>query len=284
LTSQAGDVRNHRPYIVLNEKETRLSKTWQTGELTDKAQILAYLETDRLYAAYAIGDLEPELFAQSRWAGAEKAGGLQALVLHFHGLKQPPLFLMGNSDGLRAILESTLCPEQLYLTCRPEHLAMTRDFYKWDETIPMWRMVLETANFQPTTNDCVRLTPAHSEQLTELYALGKGGIGFSAAQVQQGVFFGIFAEHQLVAVAGTHLVSATYGVAAVGNVFTHPDYRGRGYGTTTTQAVVAELLHRDIQDIILNVSQDNEAAIHIYERLGFQRYCSFFEGPACICK
>jgi predicted GNAT family acetyltransferase len=191
---------------------------------------------------------------------------------------------MGHTDGLRAILGNTLCPEQVYLTCLPEHLAMICDFYEWDETIPMWRMVLEPANLQPTPNDCVQLTPAHSEQLTDLYALGEGGAGFSTAQVQHGVFCGIFAEHQLIAVAGTHLVSDTYGVAAVGNVFTHPDYRGQGYGTVMTRAVVTELLQRGIQDIILNVSQDNEAAIHIYERLGFQRYCPFFEGPACARK
>ena len=35
---------------------------WKASELTDKAQILSYLETDRLYAAYAIGDLEPGMF------------------------------------------------------------------------------------------------------------------------------------------------------------------------------------------------------------------------------
>ena len=255
-------------------------KIWKTSELTNKARILTYLETDRLYAAYAIGDLEPQLFAQSTWVGAEKTGRLQALALHFRGLKLPALFLMGDTNGLRAILENTICPEQAYLTCSTEHLAMTHDFYAWDETIPMWRMVLEPASFQPTKGDCVRLTPAHSNQLIELYALG-GGIGFSTTQVQYGVFFGVFVERQLVAVAGTHLVSATYGVAAVGNVFTHPNYRERGYGTATTNAVVTELLQRGISDIILNISQDNAGAIRIYERLGFKRYCPFLEGRAC---
>lgn len=256
-------------------------KAWKTSELTNKARILTYLETDRLYAAYAIGDLEPHLFAQSTWGGAEEAGRLQALALYFRGLKLPALFLMGDPNGLRAILENTLCPEQAYLTCRTEHLAMTHDFYAWDETIPMWRMVLEPVSFQPTKDDCVRLTPAHSNQLTELYALG-GGIGFSATQVQYGVFFGIFVERKLVAVAGTHLISATYGIAAVGNVFTHPKYRKRGYGTATTNAVVTELLQSSIHDIILNVSQDNAGVIRIYERLGFKCYCPFLEGRACV--
>ena len=44
---------------------------WETGEITDRAKILAYLETDRLYAAYAIGDLAPGMFEQCTWAMAE---------------------------------------------------------------------------------------------------------------------------------------------------------------------------------------------------------------------
>ena len=252
---------------------------WKTGKLTDKSQILAYLETDRLYAAYAVGDLEPEMFAQSTWAGAEQASQLQALVLHFRGLRLPALFLMGDADGLRAILENVLCPERVYLTCLPEHLPVTRDFYAWDEAIPMWRMVLQPAYFWPVEGDCVRLTPAHSNRLAELYPLGGGNV-FGPAQMHEGAFYGVLADGQLVAAAGTHLVSPTYGVAAVGNIFTHPDYRGRGHGTATTSAVVAELLHRGIRDVVLNVGQDNAGAIRIYERLGFERYCPFLEGPA----
>lgn len=256
---------------------------WKTSQLYDKSEILSYLETDRLYAAYAIGDLEPELFAQSTWVGASQGNRLQALALYFCGLNPPALFLMGNTDGLRAILKNALCPERVYLTCRPEHLDDAMQFYAWEETIPMWRMVLQPMNFRPVANDCVRLGPAHSEQLAALYAFG-GGIAYSTAQLEHGFFCGIFLDGQLVAVAGTHLTSLTYGVAAVGNVFTHPGYRGQGYGTATTNAVVAELLRRGIRDIILNVSEDNEVAIHIYERLGFERYCAFLEGPARIIK
>jgi GNAT superfamily N-acetyltransferase len=254
---------------------------WNIRALIDKAEILACLETDRLYAAYAIGDLEPELFAQCTWVGAEAAGRLQALALHFRGLTPPALFLMGDTGGLQAILKSALCPERVYLTCRAEHLPMTRDFYTWRQATPMWRMVLRSGRFRPVPaeGDCVRLTPGHAAQLAELYALG-GGAAFSPAQVEHGVFYGILSGGQLVAVAGTHLVSATYGVAAVGNVFTHPRHRGQGYGTVTTSAVVADLLARGIRDVILNVSQSNVLAIHIYEKLGFERYCPFLEGPA----
>jgi GNAT superfamily N-acetyltransferase len=254
---------------------------WKTRELTDKAEILAYLETDRLYAAYAIGDLEPGMFEQSTWAGAEVEGRLQALALHFRGLKIPALFLMGDADGLRAMLEDVPYPERVYFTCHAGHLGVTRDFYVWDEVVPMWRMVLQPGRFRPVQDDCLRLGPVHAGQLEELYALGEGN-AFSPAQMEPGVFYGVPVDGRLVAAAGTHLVSPTYGVAAVGNVFTHPDYRGRGYGTLTTSAVVAGLLQMGIPDVVLNVEQDNAVAVRLYGRLGFERYCPFLEGPASV--
>jgi ribosomal protein S18 acetylase RimI-like enzyme len=159
---------------------------------------------------------------------------------------------------------------------------MTRDHYTWDKTEHMWRMVLPPQRFQPIEGQCIRLSPAHQELLAELYTLGGGG-AFDLTQVQRGAFYGILVGNRLVSVAGTHLVSPGYGVAAVGNIFTHPEYRGRGYGTATTSAVVAELLAGGIRDIVLNVSQNNEGAIRIYERLGFERYCAYLEGPALAC-
>lgn len=109
----------------------------ETGEVIDKSAILAFLETDRLYAAYAIGDLEPEMFAQSTWAGAWREGRLQALALHFRGLNPPVLFLMGDTEGLQTILENALRPNWVYLTCREEHLPMSQGFYIWNQVIPM---------------------------------------------------------------------------------------------------------------------------------------------------
>jgi ribosomal protein S18 acetylase RimI-like enzyme len=249
-------------------------------ELVDTAQILTYLETDRLYAAYAIGDLEPALFAHCEWFGAEREGQLQTLVLHYGGLGFPIVFVMGNASGLREIFEKALYIEQAYLTCRREHLAVLRDFYNW-EPIPMWRMVLRPDRFQPVGDACIPLTLDHGEQLTALYAHGEEN-AFNLKQVPGGAFHGIFEGGQLVATAGTHLVGPTYGVAGVGNVFTHPDYRRRGYATAVTGATVAELQNLGIHDIVLNVKQENKTAIRIYERLGFERCCSFFEGMASV--
>jgi GNAT superfamily N-acetyltransferase len=252
---------------------------WQTKELDNPTKIEGFLQTDRLYAAYAVGDLEPALFEQCQWFGAERAGRLAALALLYHGLAPPALFLMGNSSGLQMILEEISWPEEVYLTCRPAHLPLTQRVCTWRETIAMWRMVLDPARFRPVRSACVRLTPADAGQLAGLYALG-GGMAFNVTQLQQGIFYGVREEGRLVAAAGTHLLSPTYRLAAVGNVFTHPDHHRKGYGLATTSTVVSELLKDGIRDIVLNVSQHNAPAIRLYERLGFERYCPFLEGPA----
>jgi ribosomal protein S18 acetylase RimI-like enzyme len=251
-------------------------------QISDSEKLLAFLEKDRLYNAYAIGDLEPGLFAQCSWFGAERSGELRALALHFRGLDPAVLFLTGEGGGIRAVIEGTPCPGRVYLTCRKEHLALAREYFDWERPQPMWRMVLNRDRFRPVSArsaPCVRLTACHAGRIEELYRKG-GGHGFSPEQVDPGVFWGVFEGGELSAVAGTHLVSDAFGIAALGNVFTRPDRRGRGLATAASSAVAAELCARGIRDIVLNVRQDNAAAVHIYEKLGFERVCAFCEGAA----
>ena len=55
-------------------------------------------------------------------------------------------------------------------------------------------------------------------------------------------------------------------MAAVGNVMTHVDFRGRGYAKATTSAVTQELL-RTCDDVVLNVRSDNPPALAAYRAL-----------------
>jgi len=275
IASNAANERQPEEYLTMPVHPNR----WQTQLTTDRAAILSFLRKDRLYAAYAIGDLQPPMFERCTWAVATKDGRVRALALHFRGLIPPALFLMGVEGGLSTILQHSLCPTPVLVTCRSEHLPLVQTLYDLCDTALMWRMVLRPSCFRPFDRSCTKLCASQAVQLGALYALG-GGDAFTPSQLQHGVFYGIEVDDQIVAVAGTHLVSPEYGVAAVGNVFTHPEYRGRGYASAATSAVVAALRSAGIRDIVLNVSQSNQAAIRIYERLGFERYCPFVEGPA----
>jgi GNAT superfamily N-acetyltransferase len=243
--------------------------------LTNKDQILSFLQQDRIYAAYAIGDLEPSLFAQCQWLGAEHDGEMQALTLFFTGLNPPALFTMGDADGVAAIMDSALQPERAYFTCRAEHLPVVKGYYNLDEIEHMFRMAIIPEDFRPVPGPTVKLDLPYLGALRQLYQLG-GGDAFAPYQLRDGIYYGVEVNGQLVSVAGTHLVSPTFGVAAVGNVFTHPDHRRRGYAATCTSHVVEELLAQGL-NIVLNVNQQNAEAIGVYERLGFRKYCPYIE-------
>ncbi|NIO71103.1 MAG: GNAT family N-acetyltransferase [Anaerolineae bacterium] len=245
-----------------------------------KTKSWPFLQQDRFYATYAIGDLEPDFFPQCEWFAAGAGGRIQALALHFTGLDPHALFTMGASDGLALILGSALRPERVYFTGRSEHLPAIQAFYSLGEVQNMLRMTVREEDFQPVIGKALKLGPGYCSELKRLYSLGESRgesvVAFSPYQLAQGVFYGIEQRGRLIAAAGTHLVAPTYGVAAVGNVFTDPDYRGRGYATLCTSAVTKELLSQGM-DVVLNVQEGNADAIHIYEKLGYRQYCRFIE-------
>lgn len=249
---------------------------WKVRKLTDTAEILDFLERDRLYAAYAIADLEPEIFPHTYWYVAETSGQARSLALQFTALDPDVLFLMGDTAGLTVILGSALRPRRVYANTRSEHLSALRAFYHLGQPECAVRMALDVNAFRPAQGKALRLSPAYARQLERLYSMGQGN-AFSPYQVAQGTFYGVSDKDRLVSTAGTHIVSETYGIAAVGNVFTHPDYRRRGLGTLCTSAVIQELLGRGIQTIVLNVYENNETARRIYQRMGFREHCRYIE-------
>jgi GNAT superfamily N-acetyltransferase len=245
--------------------------------LTNRDEILDFLAHDRLYAAYAIGDLEPPLFSECEWLGAEEGGRLHAVVLLYKGLEPPALFLMGKVPGLATVLRFGFRERRVYVTCREEHVLAVKAFYATEPPAPMWRMVMQPRDFRPVNTAAVMpLSPRHVEELEILYAQG-GGDAFTPFQLATGVFYGVRIRGRMVAAAGTHLISPTFGLGAIGNVYTEKAYRGRGYATAATSAVVRELFRRGIRCVVLNVAQSNATAIRIYQRLGFNKHCPYVE-------
>jgi ribosomal protein S18 acetylase RimI-like enzyme len=251
--------------------------------IADRTQIRNILETDRPWAAYALGDLAPGLFEQSQWFCM--SGRMPALALVFRAFARPVLFTLGEPDGVRAILDEIGDEPELYLSIRSEILPFIKSRYDVRDEMAMWRMVLDpTRPRLAPAEGVVRLGPADLERLQQLYAdgepTGEAPGFFTASMLEQGVYCGVFEGEALVAAAGTHLVVPSEGVGAVGNVYTRRDRRGQGLAARVSGVVAGELLRMGLRTIVLNVAQDNGAAIRAYERVGFARYCAFFEGVA----
>lgn len=56
----------------------------------------------------------------------------------------------------------------------------------------------------------------------------------------------------------------------VTNIAVFPEHRGRGTGSALTEALLTEGRKRGMNAFTLEVRVGNQAAIHIYEKLGFQ--------------
>jgi ribosomal protein S18 acetylase RimI-like enzyme len=246
-----------------------------TRAITDRTQLRQFLETDRLLAAYALCDLEDREFGKTRWGGAFDGNRLVALALEYSGLTPQPLFVMGRSDGIEAVLRDVVRPRAAYVAVLPESLEAVQASYRLDPGPQMVRMWVDRARFRPYPADVRRLLPIDIGELNRLYQLGFASWLPSSA-IADGVYFGVRAGGRLVAAAGTHVISPQARLAVVGNVLTHLDYRGRGYATAVTGAVTAELL-RTCDQVVLNVRSDNPPALQAYRRLGYTEHVRFEE-------
>jgi predicted GNAT family acetyltransferase len=120
-------------------------------------------------------------------------------------------------------------------------------------------------------------TSTHATELNRLY--NEEGTRHTGRQIEEGVYFGAHHRGWLVAAAGTHIYSREEGVAVIGNVFTHPDFRGHGLGTAVTAAVADHVL-RTCNLVVLNVDPANRTARHIYEQMGFKETGRLIEAMA----
>jgi RimJ/RimL family protein N-acetyltransferase len=242
---------------------------------TDRPLLRAFLEQDRLYAAYAICDLEEHEFSRTRWGLAWDGDAPVALVLEYSGPTPQPLFVMGRLDGIEIVLRDLVRPRVAFVAAPAAVMPAVATAYRVDPGPSMVRMWVDRERFRPYPATVQRLLPVEIGDLNRLYQLGFAS-WLPASTIAEGVYYGLRVNGQLVAAAGTHVISRTARLAVVGNVLTHADFRGRGFATAVTGAVTAELL-RSCDQVVLNVRADNPPALAAYRRLGYAEHVRFEE-------
>jgi ribosomal protein S18 acetylase RimI-like enzyme len=241
----------------------------------DRAMLHEFLDEDRIFAAYAIADTDDSEFERTRWGIAFDDRAPVAVVMEYRGISPQPLFVMGDPDGVDAILRDVIRTRIAFLAAKPEVVPAVRRHYRVDAPAPMVRMVVERDSFRPVVGDAVRLDQGDTRHLNRLYELGISS-HLPEAAVASGIYFGVRRGTRLIAAAGTHVISPMYGMAAVGNVYTNREYRGQGLAKVVTSAVTAELL-RTVDTVVLNVRSDNPPALAAYRALGYRVHTHFEE-------
>jgi predicted GNAT family acetyltransferase len=143
----------------------------------------------------------------------------------------------------------------------------------------MVRMSVTRETFRRAEGEAVRLHGRDIGLTNRLYSAEGGPAAYSSGHIEEGVYYGVMAEGRLVSIAGTHVDSPAERVAVVGNVFTHPRYRGTGLATIATSAVTQALLERcDL--VALTVEVSNAPALAVYAKLSYRQQCTLYETPA----
>lgn len=253
-------------------------------ELRDRDELASFFRRRPEVHAYELGDLDDFFWPHTRWFGWLVEGRLEQVTL-LYGEPDPPVLLAlaehpgeGMAELLRAIAPEL--PDVVYAHLSPELLDAPGSWHAPSHD-PTRHLKLGLA--QPELLDdhdgvgAEVLEPAQVEEIASFYARAYPGTWFEARMLETRRYVGIRREDELVCVAGVHVWSPAYGVAAIGNVATMPHARGEGLGTAACARLCRLLLDDGIDVISLNVRADNAAAIRSYEKLGFEKVADYVE-------
>ena len=245
-----------------------LPGTYCIRQVGDRRELGGMMAADRPLAAYALGNLERSPFSSTDFFVGDGPAG-RGIVMHSHGRGLTTITL-GASEAVAAILSIHPGARRSYLsTATPEQMPTLRRVLHVSNELPMRRMSTTSDSFRARSGGVRRLTGSDARRLNQLYASGHGPAFYQAATIDQTVYYGVFEGPRLVAAAGSHVIAPGSGIAVLGNVFTHPSYRGLGLATLTTSAVTSALLDRDCPEIVLSVDPCNTPAVRAYLGLGY---------------
>jgi ribosomal protein S18 acetylase RimI-like enzyme len=141
-----------------------------------------------------------------------------------------------------------------------------------DWVIPHVKMVLPDGDRLPPDDPRVLwLDRAATDAVVALRETGGDASAFFVPELlDTGHYAGIEVDDDrvLAAVAGVHVLSEAHGVAAIGNVLTHPAHRRQGLARALV-ATLARRLLATVPVVGLNVGTANTGARTLYEDLGF---------------
>ena len=235
----------------------------------------AFLAADPVETAYLAGVQEQPYCQFATWVGSPAVRPETVAV--FYEIAEPAIaFCYGQESGTATIFGSAnSLPPSLYAVGARGHLDELERWYRFDSVQEMQRMVLRhDAPLPPDSPDAAPLCP---EDLSEILALlGSQGMRLDVMQLNHGNYWGVRADGKLASVVGAHFVSEGSSLAFVGNVVTAPGFQRRGYASAALVGLLRQL-RNSAGTICLDVEVENQAAVKLYETLGFAPHSRHFE-------
>jgi len=248
--------------------------------LHDKKEIEPFLRRNVYLHIYSIGDLDDFFWPYTTWYAWKEGKEIRAIALLYSGRTLPVLLALSETGPMQQLMQSILhllpCRFHAHLSAGVENAL--KEKYKMKSHGKHYKMALsdKSSLYDIDCSQVIQLQSKDLDEILQLYKEGYPGNWFDTRMLETKQYFGTRRENRLVSIAGIHVYSEKYKVAALGNIVTHPDYRGDGLGKSVT-ARLCQSLSKKVDNIGLNVKSDNEIAISMYERLGFEIIGSYWE-------
>lgn len=251
--------------------------------LIDKPRLESFLRQDLSLHLYSLGDLDDFFWTNTRWMGLEVSGELQAVTLLYSAFDPPVYLALSDSRRLpflRMLIQHTIheLPPVIYAHLSPGLESIFSSGHTLTHHGSHEKMILEDRQLllQPPELPHKHLVRSDLPAIQRLYSISYPDNAFDPQMLDTGQVLGMLHLGELVCIAGVHVYSPTYRVAAIGNVSTHPDWRGLGFATALTASLCRSLLET-VDHIGLNVRIDNYPALAVYSRIGFKQRAKYNE-------
>jgi GNAT superfamily N-acetyltransferase len=252
-------------------------------QLNDKDELEQFLRKNTALNIYQIGDLDNFYWNNTAWYGLKENNSLKSVVLLYQAPPFKVLLALAPEDEtgyLKRLLMSLSAdlPGKFYAHLSPGIEKIFETEYDLESHGKYQKMFLtdsdRLSHFE--SNDIVHLNNKDLNDIFNLYKESYPENSFDPRMIETGMYYGLKINNKLVCISGIHVYSEVYKVAALGNITTHPDYRGKGYGQRVTAHLCRVLLTK-VNAIGLNVGQDNIPAIKCYRNLGFTKAAPYLE-------
>jgi len=233
---------------------------------------------------YELGDLSEPYRSSTRYFTSRSAAGwIDGVVMIYDASDPPTLIALAKGPEEHAAVLGLLqrlmpsLPDQLYAHLSPGLEEAFGLFGRREPRGDHLKYVLARADalVGQKTGGAVRLGPENADEVQAFLDAAYPGHFFHPRVLERRMAFGLRDEGVMKSFAGLHVMSRS--VAALGNVATAPDARGRGYARRCITALIEALTEADVRTIGLNVEADNTAAMVLYTRLGFDRVAPYTE-------
>ncbi len=238
------------------------------GVGVDREACIRWLARDPIHHLMLLGDLYPPLISVSEIYVATDEGQIVGVGSLFRGFSTPSVIITEDNptvqNALLTKMSRRLESEWITLSTCTSSSVLCQFGNRIYSHIELQMLLHEPI---PTPVKPARLIQREEfNSLNQFYNEHRVE-AWTPLMFEMGPFYGVWHDGQLITAAGIHFVTPF--IAQIGNVFSHPRFRGQGYATAATAGVMNHLRGMGIQIISLFVVAENAPAIRIYERLGF---------------